>query len=306
VEQARFAYDALGRRLEKTAAGVAASYTYDGQDVIRKREGTTRLDYVFATGIDEAISADDQASASYFHTDGLGSVVRVSDGLGGVTLNRQYDAWGKLAIGASESGYAFTGREWDPETSLYYYRARYYDASLGRFVSEDPVRFYGGANFFAYVGNHPTDLTDPYGLQSVPISCMQTSADEAAHLAGQYGWGYAHCYASCQIKKRCSAQFGAAAGTAMSMAGGALKEHYDMGACLVKGDQGRCDSAYQPSDYDDNRRGYTCPANQDCATRCEALKNSMNPPGPFWWVGCFRGMRCDPWVMTFYPRTAQP
>jgi RHS repeat-associated protein len=61
---------------------------------------------------------------------------------------------------------AFTGREWDAETGLYYYRARYYDAKLGRFVSEDPIGFKGGSNLYAYVGNSPVNAVDPFGLQS--------------------------------------------------------------------------------------------------------------------------------------------
>jgi len=59
--------------------------------------------------------------------------------------------------------YAYTAREWDPEIGLYYYRARYYDPKVGRFLSEDPIGFYGGVNFFAYVGGNPTEYTDPYG-----------------------------------------------------------------------------------------------------------------------------------------------
>ncbi len=57
-----------------------------------------------------------------------------------------------------------TGREWDPETGLYYYRARYYDPRLGRFISEDPIRFAGGNNFYAYVYGDPVNLVDPLGL----------------------------------------------------------------------------------------------------------------------------------------------
>jgi RHS repeat-associated protein len=45
---------------------------------------------------------------------------------------------------------AFTGREWDPEIGLYYYRARYYDPKVGRFVGEDPIGFAGGVNFHVY------------------------------------------------------------------------------------------------------------------------------------------------------------
>jgi len=50
------------------------------------------------------------------------------------------------------------------ETSLYYYRARYYDPNAGRFISEDPVRFNAGFNFYPYVGSSPLNLSDPSGL----------------------------------------------------------------------------------------------------------------------------------------------
>ena len=53
-----------------------------------------------------------------------------------------------------------------PETSTYYYRARYFDQSVGRFVSEDPIGFRGGIDFYRYVSNNPLNLTDPTGLMS--------------------------------------------------------------------------------------------------------------------------------------------
>jgi RHS repeat-associated protein len=59
---------------------------------------------------------------------------------------------------------AYTGREWDPETGLYYYRARYYDPKVGRFISEDPIGFRGGVNFYSYVGGNPINRLDPFGL----------------------------------------------------------------------------------------------------------------------------------------------
>ena len=63
---------------------------------------------------------------------------------------------------------AFTGREWDPETGLHYYRARYYDPKSGRFLSEDPIGFQGGINFYAYVDNNPVNFFDPTGLLKAP------------------------------------------------------------------------------------------------------------------------------------------
>ncbi|HID22390.1 MAG TPA: hypothetical protein EYP14_08305, partial [Planctomycetaceae bacterium] len=62
--------------------------------------------------------------------------------------------------------FKFTGREYDAETALYYYRARYYDAAIVRFLSEDPIGLQAGdANLYRYVGNTPTSSTDPHGLR---------------------------------------------------------------------------------------------------------------------------------------------
>jgi RHS repeat-associated protein len=77
-----------------------------------------------------------------------------------------YDAFGSIQSGNTLSQpYAFTGREYDAETGLYYYRARYYDPQVGRFISRDPLGFGGGdVNVYAYVKNRPTVLRDPLGL----------------------------------------------------------------------------------------------------------------------------------------------
>lgn len=57
-----------------------------------------------------------------------------------------------------------TSREWDDEAGLYFYRARYYDAQIGRFITEDPIGFDGGdVNFYAYVQNNPVNFIDPFG-----------------------------------------------------------------------------------------------------------------------------------------------
>jgi RHS repeat-associated protein len=63
--------------------------------------------------------------------------------------------------------YGFTGREHDREAGLIYYRARWYDPQMGRFISEDPVEFRGGINWYAYVRNSPVRLRDPLGLAAL-------------------------------------------------------------------------------------------------------------------------------------------
>lgn len=117
-------------------------------------------------GIDETLAKEYVSGGTgtfYAHADGLGSHVKSTDSTGSVVFSRRYDAFGNIQVGGSQGEYAFTGREWDPETSLYYYRARYYSPQGGRFISEDPIHFRGGNNFYAYVANNPVNRRDPTG-----------------------------------------------------------------------------------------------------------------------------------------------
>jgi RHS repeat-associated protein len=189
VEQARFKYDPIGRRVEKVAAGLTTTWAYDGQAILREANGTSTLEYVAGLGIDEPLASDDGTALSYLHADGLGSVIRQTSATGSVTLTRTYDAWGNMQTGASTGGYAFTGREWDLETGLYYYRARYYDPKIGRFISEDPIGFRGGVNFYPYAQQNPALRSDPSGLRTCvtwadgTITCVQDPS-----LCLRMGW----------------------------------------------------------------------------------------------------------------------
>jgi RHS repeat-associated protein len=77
-----------------------------------------------------------------------------------------YDSFGNVtaSTGTVANPFQFTAREFDPETALYYYRARYYDASAGRFLNEDPLGVNGGINLYRYALNSPTNYFDPLGL----------------------------------------------------------------------------------------------------------------------------------------------
>ena len=209
AEQARFRYDPMGRRVEKVVGGVTTSYTYDIQHILREaRSGGTVLKYTYGPRLDEPMAREDDSSTlEYYHADGLGSVHRLTSQAGTAVHEYRYDVWGNLEMGANMGGPAFTGREWDPETQLYHYRARYYEPEVGRFLGEDPKRFVDGPNFFAYVRSSPATLNDPYGLTAglPPIDCVMASATvpvvfEQVHSGGddslddQYGHCVAHCY----------------------------------------------------------------------------------------------------------------
>ena len=78
-----------------------------------------------------------------------------------------YDSFGNLTASTCTitNPFQYTGREFDSEIGLYYYRARHYDPKSGRLISEDPLQFGGGTNFYAYTEDNPTNLIDPTGLK---------------------------------------------------------------------------------------------------------------------------------------------
>jgi RHS repeat-associated protein len=166
VEVARFSYDALDRRVEKVAGGVTTSYTYDNENILREARGASTFRYVHALGIDEPLAREDGSGArTYYHADGLSSIVKRTSQVGAAIHEYRYDAWGNIEMGAAEPGVSFTGREWDPETELYYYRRRFYDPGTGTFLSEDPIKPSRGS-LYPYVDNNPVGFVDPFGLQA--------------------------------------------------------------------------------------------------------------------------------------------
>lgn len=98
--------------------------------------------------------------------DALGSTVALSDGTGTLQTQYTYEPFGIVSQtgAASTNSYKYTGRE-DDGSGLFYYRARYYQPRLQRFISEDPIEFLGGSvNIYTYVHNRPLQLIDPLGL----------------------------------------------------------------------------------------------------------------------------------------------
>jgi len=112
-----------------------------------------------------------------FHHDHLNSVTAQTGHNGTVEETTTYDAFGSpsLTLLGTGNDLLYTGREYDRETNLYYYRARYYDPEIGRFISEDPLGFKAGVNFYAYVGNNPVNFNDPSGLEPGDVYAFEPS-----------------------------------------------------------------------------------------------------------------------------------
>jgi RHS repeat-associated protein len=172
TDVARFTYDGEGRRQQKVADGVTRTYVHDETSIIEERvAGGATLRYVDGLNIDEHLAVLEGTAATYYVADHLGSIAHTTNNTGTVTLTRKYDPWGGILSGDATPGYAFTGRQWEPESHSYYYRARHYRSSMGRFVSEDSIGIKGDANFYAYVENSPTTTTDPLGLSGKWFDC---------------------------------------------------------------------------------------------------------------------------------------
>jgi RHS repeat-associated protein len=121
---------------------------------------------LYGTQIDQVLADETAIGMVWALTDRQGTVKDLIDNDGNIIEHLTYDSFGKLS-NASTTGfrYGYTGREQDSETGLDYYRARYYDSANGRFISEDPIGFDAGdTNIYRYVGNSPTNGTDPSGL----------------------------------------------------------------------------------------------------------------------------------------------
>jgi RHS repeat-associated protein len=166
---AQFAYDGHGRRAQKTVGGVSTQFQYDGLDATRELGGAEEATYLRTLNIDETLVRTITGDPAYFLADGLGSTVALADAAGGTPTTYTYAPFGETAVSgaASSNPFHLTGRE-DDGFGLYYYRARYYDPTRSRFVSEDPFRWVwlriGELGFFTYSGNNPLKWVDPFGL----------------------------------------------------------------------------------------------------------------------------------------------
>jgi RHS repeat-associated protein len=163
-----FKYDPFGRRIYKSSSAGTSIYAYDRQTLIEETNASGGVVARYSQGlnIDEPLAMLRSGTTSYYDADGLSSATSLSSSAGALAQTYTFDSFGKLtnSSGSLTNPFQYTGREFDAETSLYYYRARYYDTVIGRFLSEDPARMDGGSNLYTYVRNNPIILNDPFGL----------------------------------------------------------------------------------------------------------------------------------------------
>jgi RHS repeat-associated protein len=162
-----FKYDPLGRRIYKSSSSATSIYTYDGINLIEETNssGAVVARYLQGLTVDDPLAMIRSSTTSFYQADGLGSITSLTNGAGALAQTYTFDSFGKqtASSGSLTNPFQYTARESDTEISLYFYRARYYDQSSGRFLNEDPLGFGGGPNFYTYVENDPNNFIDPSG-----------------------------------------------------------------------------------------------------------------------------------------------
>jgi RHS repeat-associated protein len=172
-----YKYDAVerGRRIRRVANSTTTRYVYAGEQSIEEYDGSNALvaSFVFGDKVDQVVMMKSGSNRYYYHQQLVGSVTQVTDGSQSVVESYEYGPYGETTIkdagGATISAtaignrYGFTGRQYDEETGLYYYRARHYSPGLRRFVQRDPLEYVDGPNAFAYVCDRPVVCVDPLG-----------------------------------------------------------------------------------------------------------------------------------------------
>ena len=210
-----FAYDSLGRRSNKTVAGAATYFLYDGLNAVQELSETSSINRVMSLTIDDSFGRMTTAAAQWALVDVLGTVIAETDASGMIQSQFTYDPFGASRISGTSTAnlFTYTGRE-DDRTGLYFYRARYYDAGVERFISEDPIQFAShSVNFYQYSGGNPISYRDPLGL--VAWNCDYAIGGLSDGVGG--GYFLAKCVSECVDGHRVSASL--ASGLLMGSAG---------------------------------------------------------------------------------------
>jgi RHS repeat-associated protein len=198
----RMAYDAFGNRVAKTVNGVTTRYLVEDdvnptglpQVLEEVQNGAAVRTYTYGLQrSSESQMLNGAWTPSFYGYDGAGSVRQLTNAAGAVTDTYEYDAYGNsfTKSGTTPNNYLYRGEQYDPDLSLYYLRARYYNPATGRFMSRDPWKGFlfdaKTLHKYLYVGSNPVNYVDPRGRDLFEYSIMSNAAIPEARLVSIYG-----------------------------------------------------------------------------------------------------------------------
>lgn len=172
----QYVYNGDGLRvMMRDRAGNVTRYVWSGSDVVNEYDNAWAPKKSYYLGASPEGQIEGADNAHYYHGDGLGSVMNLTDGQGVVTDTYDYDDFGQATVvqGSTANVYRYTGQQYDADSGLCYLRARYYDPETGRFLTRDPEsgQINKPATFHAYMycRNNPLSFVDPFGLDVIYI-----------------------------------------------------------------------------------------------------------------------------------------
>lgn len=184
-------YNAFSQRILKTAEGNKFTYIYNSAGkLLEERNKNTGMirDYIYADG--KLIAAVENGIIVYIVTDHTNTPQIVMDSTGKQIWNAKYDAFGKtMVISNYKLNIRADGQYQDDETGLYYNWYRYYDPTLGRYITSDPMGLTAGMNTYVYVNGNPINYTDPMGLATCTytisghqLNCLSNDLSQSAQV----------------------------------------------------------------------------------------------------------------------------
>ncbi len=174
INHVKYLYNADGQRIYEITNGSLTGNLYDNGILISEYDnnGVVVSQYIHGIGLGNDVGSliykQTASDTQIYYHNYRGDVISITDANGDLIASYRYDAFGNI-IGSLNPELGFASKRYNSSTELSFFGARYYDASLGRFISRDPMKYVDGPNMYIYVSNNPLLFFDPFGLDDYVI-----------------------------------------------------------------------------------------------------------------------------------------